>query len=239
MNLKQGGDLIGSVNSTDNLHFNFNEDAVKDDLDSPIQDIESPTVDQEYRSHSSEEEDTSPMQVGMDPVEIHETDDFPSEGISLRRRNSAGKGLQLDTDLEIDDNPYTKRVPQTPMVKMRDPMNDLNEMNYLKRDPEEEFFMLAVLALKMVHNEEYDEAEYVYEISAGKLFRQVRTQNMPFHRWYKWLEDKFASLRDGFLKEAESKKTDADRWQVEADKLLEHSNKKLQPKKKGLLGKIK
>ena len=128
----------------------------------------------------------------MNPIEIHETDDFPGAGISLRRRNSnPSKGLLLDTDaLEIDDNdfdnPYTqfKKMPQTPMVKMRDPMNDLNEMNYLKRDPEEEFFMLAVLALKMVHNEEYEEAEYVYEISAGKLFRQVRTQNMPFHRWY-------------------------------------------------------
>ena len=42
---------------------------------------------------------------------------------------------------------------------------------YQQRDPEEEFFMLAVLALKMVHNENFDEAEYVYEISAGKLFR--------------------------------------------------------------------
>ena len=50
-------------------------------------------------------------------------------------------------------------------------MNDLNELNYLNRDPEEEFFMLAVLALKMVHNEEFEEAEYVNEISAGKLFR--------------------------------------------------------------------
>ena len=59
---------------------------------------------------------------------------------------------------------------------------------YQQRDPEEEFFMLAVLALKMVHNENFDEAEYVYEISAGKLFRQVRKENLPFHRWYKWLE---------------------------------------------------
>jgi hypothetical protein len=30
------------------------------------------------------------------------------------------------------------------------------DYEYLKRDPEEEFFMLAVLALKMVHNEEYE-----------------------------------------------------------------------------------
>ena len=69
----------------------------------------------------------------MNPVDIQETEDFPSPGISLRRRNSASKGLQLDTDaIDMDDNPYTKKIPQTPMVKMRDPMNDLNEMNYLK-----------------------------------------------------------------------------------------------------------
>jgi hypothetical protein len=30
--------------------------------------------------------------------------------------------------------------------------------------------MLAVLALKMVHTEEFDEAEYIYEVSAVKLF---------------------------------------------------------------------
>jgi hypothetical protein len=40
-----------------------------------------------------------------------------------------------------------------------------------KRDPEEEFFMLAVLALKMLHNEQYEDAEYVYEVSAAKLFK--------------------------------------------------------------------
>lgn len=40
----------------------------------------------------------------------------------------------------------------------------------MRRDPEEEFFMLSVLALKMTHTEEYD-AEYIYEISAIKLFQ--------------------------------------------------------------------
>jgi len=41
-------------------------------------------------------------------------------------------------------------------------------------DPEEEFFMLAVLALKMCHNEQYSDAEYLYEISANKLLSSVR-----------------------------------------------------------------
>jgi hypothetical protein len=60
--------------------------------------------------------------------------------------------------------------------------------------------MLAVLAHKMLHNELYEDAEYVYEVSAGKLFRQVRGEKMPFHRWYKWLEKKFDDLRDAFKK---------------------------------------
>lgn len=34
-----------------------------------------------------------------------------------------------------------------------------------RRDPEEEYFMLAVLALKMIHTEE-DDAEFIYEINA-------------------------------------------------------------------------
>lgn len=56
-----------------------------------------------------------------------------------------------------------------------------------RRDPEEEFFMLSVLALKMEHTEEH-EAEYIYEVSAQKLFLQVKSLKIPFHKWYKWLE---------------------------------------------------
>ena len=37
---------------------------------------------------------------------------------------------------------------------------------YSRREPEEEFFMLSVLALKMTHTEEYQANDYVYEISA-------------------------------------------------------------------------
>ena len=33
---------------------------------------------------------------------------------------------------------------------------------YQKRDPEEEFFMLSVLGLKMIHTEEHEEVDYIY-----------------------------------------------------------------------------
>ena len=46
---------------------------------------------------------------------------------------------------------------------------EVDELEGLRRDPEEEYFMLAVLANKMIHSELYD-PEYVYEINAKKLF---------------------------------------------------------------------
>lgn len=68
-----------------------------------------------------------------------------------------------------------------------------DEMEVLRRDPEEEYFMLAVLANKMIHSELYD-PEYVYEINAKKLFGQVKQLKIPFHRWYQWLDAKFSQL---------------------------------------------
>ena len=68
----------------------------------------------------------------------------------------------------------------------------MKEVN-LRRDPEEEYFMLAVLAHKMIHTEEY-EAEYIYEINSQKLLQQVKALKIPFHRWYQWLGTRFSQL---------------------------------------------
>jgi len=56
--------------------------------------------------------------------------------------------------------------------------------------------MLSVLSLKMEHTEEEFEAEYIYEVSAQKLYQQVRSLKLPFHKWYKWLETRFSQLRE-------------------------------------------
>ena len=42
---------------------------------------------------------------------------------------------------------------------------------YNKRDPEEEFFMLSVLALKMLATEKFDDTEYIYGVDAEKMFK--------------------------------------------------------------------
>jgi hypothetical protein len=51
-----------------------------------------------------------------------------------------------------------------PLQKSTKPDDSMYGMQ--RREPEEEFFMLSVLALKMIHTEEYREVDYVYEISA-------------------------------------------------------------------------
>jgi hypothetical protein len=70
-----------------------------------------------------------------------------------------GVSEQPDEEAKIDQEQTYKEI-RISNSKQRALMS--SEYEYLKRDPEEEFFMLAVLSLKMVHNEEYDEAEYVY-----------------------------------------------------------------------------
>lgn len=66
-----------------------------------------------------------------------------------------------------------------------------------RREPEEEYFKLAVLAVKMMHTEIGD-AEYIYEIDAHALFKQVKTCKVPFHRWHKWLETRFDELKQKY-----------------------------------------
>lgn len=72
----------------------------------------------------------------------------------------------------------------------------------LRRDPEEEFFMLAILALKMQHTENH-EAEFIYQIDSQKLYEQVKQIKIPFHKWYQWLETKFCLLKVAYEQEQE------------------------------------
>ena len=72
----------------------------------------------------------------------------------------------------------------------------------LRRDPEEEFFMLAILALKMQHTESA-EAEFIYKIDSQKLFEQVKQIKIPFHKWYSWLDTKFQMMKIAYEQEQE------------------------------------
>ena len=58
---------------------------------------------------------------------------------------------------------------------------------------------------------------------------------MPFHRWYKWLEDKFQELRTAFVKETDD--SDLNKWNQEADKEAAQITEKRR-KKKGIFDKI-
>ena len=86
------------------------------------------------------------------------------------------------------------------MSEANDPLRkqtqeDTQDIIYAKRDPEEEFFMLSVLAIKMLHTEQYEDTEYIYSVQAEEMFKTVKDSNMQFHRWYKWLESQFEERR--------------------------------------------
>lgn len=81
-----------------------------------------------------------------------------------------------------------------------DATKDTTKNINLRRDPEEEFFMLAILALKMQHTENH-EAEFIYQIDSIKLYEQVKQIKIPFHKWYQWLETKFCLLKVAYEQE--------------------------------------
>lgn len=100
-----------------------------------------------------------------------------------------------NADNDLMKNTLIKGTPST-----LDPLKIVNQEDQnvvsaeLRRDPQEEFFKLAILSLKMIHTEK-EEAEYIYEINSETLFQQVKQLHIPFHRWYQWLETKFAHMK--------------------------------------------
>ena len=63
---------------------------------------------------------------------------------------------------------------------------DANPSEDLKRDPEEEYFRLSVLSLKLQYDEK--DPNFVVRVSAKKLFSRCRKEKIPFHQWYNWIE---------------------------------------------------
>jgi hypothetical protein len=57
----------------------------------------------------------------------------------------------------------------------------------MRRDPEEEYFRLSVLSLKMQYNER--DQDFLFQISSTELFRKCKKTLIPFHHWYEWIEE--------------------------------------------------
>jgi hypothetical protein len=96
-----------------------------------------------------------------------------------------------------DDFADVKVEPCEEQGKVVDEKNDNKKNINLRRDPEEEFFMLAILAHKMQHIEN-QETEFIYQVDSAKLFEQVKEIKLPFHKWYAWLDTKFQMMRVAF-----------------------------------------
>ena len=63
---------------------------------------------------------------------------------------------------------------------------DTNPSEDLKRDPEEEFFRLSVLCLKLQYDER--DSNFAVRVSAKKLYSRCKKEKIPFYQWYNWIE---------------------------------------------------
>lgn len=144
-------------------------------------------IDQEYRSNSDHES---------------LTDDIHIDDVQL----TDGKASVLRSPIPVAPLPV-KSINLNPLADSP----DIDSALPIRRDPEEEYFMLAVLAHKMLHTEEND-SEYIYEINGQKLFQQVKSLKIPFHRWYNWLGDRFSQLQKVHQEETITKEQEMQRW---------------------------
>jgi len=58
-------------------------------------------------------------------------------------------------------------------------LSQISAVNEDKKDPEEEYFKLAVLSLKMQYNER--DTNFVIDITNHKLFKRCKQEGIPFH----------------------------------------------------------
>lgn len=63
-----------------------------------------------------------------------------------------------------------------------------------RKDPEEEYFRLSCLALKIIYNEQ--DTDFVFTVAPGKLYAKCKKQKIPFHLWYTWIEKELQKVND-------------------------------------------
>lgn len=63
-----------------------------------------------------------------------------------------------------------------------------------RKDPEEEYFRLSCLALKIIYNEQ--DTDFVFTVAPGKLYQKCKKQKIPFHLWYNWIEKELKKVNE-------------------------------------------
>ena len=57
----------------------------------------------------------------------------------------------------------------------------------------------------MQHSEEVEDIAYCQDMTASDLYKQVKSEGLPFHLWYKWIGQKLENKRDEFIRTGEER----------------------------------
>jgi len=96
----------------------------------------------------------------------------------------------------FDDDEIWNNSCYTPAADLSDPTisaghpeaADLEKsVSQIRANPEEEYFRLLCLALKIEHSLKGDD-NTVFTISEGKLYRMIKKRQVPFHVWHRWID---------------------------------------------------
>ena len=69
-------------------------------------------------------------------------------------------------------------------------------------DPEEEYFRLSCLALKIIYDER--DCDFAFSVTPAKLYSKCQKLKIPFHLWYTWIEKELQRINEYQRRKAEA-----------------------------------
>ena len=88
------------------------------------------------------------------------------DSISSPDQLKKGESVENYQEVQIIENEFEEFVPFSQSNDLGSVEELEPQIAYQRRDPEEEYFMLAVLAHKMTHTEDFDADHFIYEVNA-------------------------------------------------------------------------
>ena len=152
--------------------------------------------------------DQQPRQPSQSLIQLeNSTGDFEDAGVMPEAEYEQDRSFHQDFSEDVDDHQEQavseSQVSNAIFSQSPDKLLTVEEEEQkasptklteeLRRDPEEEYFRLSVLSLKMLYNEL--ERDWIFQISSKKMFKRCKKENVPFHHWYRWIDHELFQIQ--------------------------------------------
>jgi hypothetical protein len=99
-------------------------------------------------------------------------------------------GESSNSYLEGSEGGGSFAEPSLPLITGPQAKPQIESKQQTIDNPEEEYFRLMVLSIKIIQSEK--DPEFGAEINSRKLFKLAKKEKIPFHKWFFWIDKRIA-----------------------------------------------